>query len=67
MRLKPLLGVALVLLPSVACASEAIAYTTMPRDDWLFTHSGSVNNGVAANYRFDSADNRRNIKVTGAP
>jgi len=26
-----------------------------------------VNNGVVANYTLDHADNRKNIKVTGAP
>lgn len=30
-------------------------------------HSGSVNNGVTVDYTHDNADNRTNVKTTGAP
>jgi len=33
----------------------------------LVQHSGTVNNNVVANYSFDAADNRKTVKVTGAP
>jgi len=30
-------------------------------------HSGTVNNGLIANYAYDKADNRANLNVTGSP
>ena len=30
-------------------------------------HSGTVNNNVTAEYTHDHADNRVNVKITGAP
>ena len=52
----------------VAQATETITYTYDAKGRLILVqHSGSVNNNVIANYTFDQADNRRNIKVTGAP
>jgi YD repeat-containing protein len=55
-------------LSSTAGASETINYTYDAKGRLiLVVHSGTVNNGVIANYTLDHADNRKNIKVTGAP
>ena len=55
-------------LTGTAGASETINYTYDAKGRLiLVTHSGTVNNGVVANYTLDHADNRKNIKVTGAP
>ena len=55
-------------LSGTAGASETITYTYDAKGRLvLVTHSGTVNNGVVANYTLDHADNRKNIKVTGAP
>ena len=48
--------------------SEAITYSYDAKGRLvLVQHSGTVNNNVVANYTYDTADNRRNLKVTGAP
>lgn len=55
-------------LTGTAGASETINYTYDAKGRLiLVTHSGTVNNGVVANYTLDHADNRKNVKVTGAP
>lgn len=55
-------------LSGTAGASETINYTYDAKGRLiLVAHSGTVNNGVVANYTLDHADNRKNIKVTGAP
>jgi len=55
-------------LTGTAGASETINYTYDAKGRLiLVTHSGTVNNGVVANYTLDHADNRKNLKVTGAP
>lgn len=59
---------ALLMAAGIASASETITYTYDAKGRLiLVTHSGTVNNNVVANYTFDTADNRKNIKVTGAP
>ena len=51
-----------------AGASETINYTYDAKGRLILVeHSGTVNNGVVANYTLDHADNRKSIKVTGAP
>ena len=51
-----------------ASGSETINYTYDAKGRLILAeHSGSVNNNVVVNYTLDSADNRKNIKVTGAP
>lgn len=48
--------------------NETINYTYDARGRLVeVKHSGDVNNNVVANYSFDKADNRTNVKVTGAP
>ncbi|MEN2791753.1 hypothetical protein ABC974_19130 [Sphingomonas oligophenolica] len=59
---------ALIAAAGIASASETITYTYDAKGRLILVqHSGTVNNNVVANYTFDTADNRRNIKVTGAP
>jgi hypothetical protein len=59
---------ALVAAAGVASASETITYTYDAKGRLILVqHAGTVNNNVFANYTFDHADNRTNVKVTGAP
>lgn len=53
---------------SMVMASETVTYTYDARGRVIkVEHSGTVNNGVVANYTLDKAENRTNVKVTGAP
>ena len=59
---------ALIAAAGIASASETITYTYDAKGRLvLVQHSGTVNNNVTANYTYDAADNRKNLKVTGAP
>jgi len=63
---------ALVAAAGIASAgvsgSETINYTYDAKGRLILVqHSGTVNNNVVANYTYDAADNRKNLKVTGAP
>ncbi|WEJ99947.1 MAG: hypothetical protein P0Y59_24135 [Candidatus Sphingomonas phytovorans] len=54
--------------PLQAWAAETITYTYDAKGRLVkVEHSGTVNNGVKAEYTHDKADNRKNLKVTGAP
>ena len=67
-KLELLITGVLVTAAVAASASETITYTYDAKGRLiLVTHAGTVNNNVIANYTFDAADNRKNIKVTGAP
>ncbi|MES2054881.1 MAG: hypothetical protein V4564_02995 [Pseudomonadota bacterium] len=58
----------LTAVSGMAGASETINYTYDAKGRLVkVEHSGTVNNGVVANYTLDKADNRKNVKVTGAP
>ncbi|MBB5718720.1 hypothetical protein FHR23_001643 [Stakelama sediminis] len=51
----------------LAYASETITYHYDARGRLIQVEaSGTVNNGVMANYSYDKADNRTNVKVNGA-
>jgi hypothetical protein len=51
-----------------ASASETISYTYDALGRVVqVSRTGTVNNGVTANYSYDRADNRTNVTVTGAP
>ncbi|RSV43827.1 hypothetical protein CA234_03575 [Sphingomonas sp. ABOLE] len=51
----------------VAHAAETITYTYDAKGRLVkVVRSGSVNNGVTSQYTHDGADNRKNVKVTGA-
>ena len=59
---------ALIAAAGIASASETITYTYHAKGRLvLVQHTGNVNNNVTANYTYDAADNRKNLKVTGAP
>jgi len=59
---------ALIAAAGIASASETITYTYDAKGRLILVqHAGTVNNNVVANYTYDTADNRKNIKVTGAP
>ncbi|MES2450163.1 MAG: hypothetical protein V4610_06310 [Pseudomonadota bacterium] len=52
----------------LANAAETVTYTYDSRGRLVkIEHSGTINNGVVSNYTFDKADNRTNVKVSGAP
>ncbi len=57
-----------MLVAGAASAAETITYTYDAKGRLVkVEHSGTVNNGVKAEYTHDKADNRKNLKVTGAP
>ena len=59
---------ALLAAAGIASASETITYTYDAKGRLvLVQHAGTVNNNVVTNYTMDHADNRINVKVTGAP
>lgn len=54
--------------PVVAMAAETITYTYDAKGRVVkVVHTGTVNNGVTKEYTHDKADNRKKVKVTGAP
>lgn len=74
MRKSILTGLGLILIPaaagvaSAAHASETITYTYDAKGRLVkVERSGTVNNGVKAEYTHDKADNRKAVKVTGSP
>jgi YD repeat-containing protein len=51
-----------------AGAAETVTYTYDAKGRLVKTvRSGSVNNGVTAEFTHDKVDNRTRVKVTGAP
>ena len=68
-RIAAVIGIATVTgLAAAALASETVTYTYDARGRLVkVEHTGTINNGVLANYTFDKSDNRLNVKVTGAP
>lgn len=59
---------ALLAAAGIASASETVTYSYDAKGRLILVqHSGTVNNNVIANYTYDAADNRKNLKVTGAP
>lgn len=58
----------LIAAAGVASATETVTYSYDAKGRLILVqHSGTVNNNVIANYTYDAADNRKNLKVTGAP
>ena len=58
----------LIVGAGAASASETVTYTYDARGRLIkVVHSGTVNNNVTAEYTHDHADNRVNVKITGAP
>ena len=66
--LAAILGRGVVLAAALpAHATETITYTYDARGRLIkVVHSGNVNNGVQTEYSQDKADNRTNVKTTGA-
>lgn len=53
---------------SMVMANESVSYTYDARGRLIkVEHSGTINNGLVANYTLDKSDNRTKVKVTGAP
>ncbi|ATY34525.1 hypothetical protein [Sphingomonas psychrotolerans] len=62
------LGSVALFSATIAAASETVTYTYDAKGRLVkVERSGTVNNGVKAEYTHDKADNRRNVKVTGSP
>ena len=62
------IGITTAAAASAMTASDTIAYTYDARGRLIkVEHSGTINNGVVANYTLDKSDNRVNVKVTGVP
>lgn len=54
-------------LPAQAMAAETITYSYDAKGRLIkVERSGTVNNGVKAEYSHDKADNRTNVTVTGS-
>jgi hypothetical protein len=68
-RIGTVIAVAAVTgVAAAALASETVTYSYDARGRLIkVEHSGTINNGVVANYTIDKAENRTNVKVTGAP
>lgn len=57
-----------VIAATAAHASETVTYTYDARGRLVkVERSGTVNNGVKAEYTLDKANNRKNVKITGSP
>lgn len=53
---------------SSAHAAETVTYTYDAKGRLIrVERSGTINNGVKAEYTFDKAGNRKSAKVTGSP
>ncbi len=69
MRTSILIGLTLAaMITSSVQASETVTYTYDAKGRLVkVERSGTVNNGVKAEYTHDKANNRKNVKVTGSP
>jgi hypothetical protein len=66
--LRRLVCAALIAAATAALASETITYTYDAKGRLVkVERTGTVNNGVTAQYTHDKADNRSNVTVTGSP
>lgn len=67
-RISALVALGTIAAAGLAHAAETITYSYDAQGRLkLVQRSGSVNNNVVTNYTYDQADNRKNVKVTGAP
>ena len=58
----------IVAVPALAWAAETITYTYDAKGRLVkVERSGTVNNGVKAEYTHDKADNRVTVTVSGSP
>ena len=59
---------ATMLFASAASATETVSYTYDAKGRLVkIERTGTVNNNVTTTYTHDKADNRTNVKTTGAP
>ena len=59
---------ACLIAPVAAHAGETVTYTYDAKGRLVkVVHTGTVNNNVQTTYNHDKADNRTNVKTTGAP
>lgn len=62
-----LAAMSIAAIPAIAWAAETITYTYDAKGRLVkVERSGSVNNGVKAEYTHDKANNRTNVTVTGS-
>ena len=67
-RKRVLAGMTVAAVPAVAWAAETITYSYDARGRLVkVERSGSVNNGVKAEYSHDKANNRTSVTVSGSP
>ncbi|MFN3726008.1 MAG: hypothetical protein ACK4SZ_06850 [Allosphingosinicella sp.] len=67
-KLALLLSAAGLATAAAALAAETLTYRYDARGRLVkVERTGSVNNGVTANYSYDKANNRTNKTVSGAP
>ena len=65
--LYPAAAIAIAAGAMAAHAAETITYTYDAKGRLVkVVHTGTVNNGVTADYTHDKADNRTNVKTTGS-
>jgi YD repeat-containing protein len=63
-RERLLLGLAIAAVAAAAAASETVTYTYDSRGRLVkVVRTGTVNNNVSAEYKYDKADNRTNVNV----
>lgn len=63
-----LAGLSVAVAPALLLAAETITYTYDAKGRLVkVERSGTVNNGVKAEYTHDKADNRTKVTVTGSP
>jgi uncharacterized protein involved in exopolysaccharide biosynthesis len=63
-RERLLLGLAIAAVAAAAVASETVTYTYDSRGRLVkVVRTGTVNNNVSAEYKYDKADNRTNVNV----
>ena len=63
-----LAAIAVAAIPALTWATETISYTYDAKGRLVkVERSGTVNNGVKAEYKHDKADNRTTVTVTGSP
>jgi hypothetical protein len=65
---KGFMAVIITSLSTAALAGETQSYTYDAKGRLVRTvKSGTVNNGVTAEYAHDRTDNRTRVRITGAP
>ena len=65
--MRSMVLLALVVVPAAVQAAETITYTYDAKGRLVkVVHTGTVNNNLTTTYGHDKADNRTNVKTTGA-